>query len=118
MVGAQHAERIKVLMHGRDKALGQLADGLVVVDRTLDDLVVDVGDVADISQRIAARTQPARHHIEDQHHAGMTDVAVVINRDAADIHAHTARIDRLESFLAAGKRVMDAEHVGRRGADG
>ena len=59
MVGAQHAERIEVLVHGRDEALGQLADGLFVVDRTLDDLVVDVSDVAHIGEHITARSQPA-----------------------------------------------------------
>ncbi len=59
--------------------------------RATDDLVVDVGDVADIGDVVAAVAQPALHQVEGHQHAAVADVAVVVNGDAADIHAHPRR---------------------------
>ena len=41
-------------MHGFDHARGERFDRLVIVCRALDDLVVDIGDVAHVGQAIAA----------------------------------------------------------------
>jgi hypothetical protein len=59
-----------------------------------DDLVVDVGDVAHIGHAQAAGLEPALHHIKRHHHARMADVAQVVHRHAADIHAYMAGLDR------------------------
>ena len=39
-----------VLVHRRDEALGERTDGLAVLGRAADDLVVDVGDVAHVGE--------------------------------------------------------------------
>ena len=58
----------------------------------MQDLVVNVGDVAHIADAIAAAFEPALHHVEGHHHARMAYVAKVVNRHAADIHADMARL--------------------------
>jgi hypothetical protein len=58
MVRRQHAQGEAVLVHGVDEALGQGGERLAVLGGALDDLVVDVGDVADVGDcRPDARSQ-------------------------------------------------------------
>ena len=54
VVGTLDAQRIGVAVHLLDHARGQRADGFTVLHRAPDDLVVDVGDVADIRDAQAA----------------------------------------------------------------
>src|SRR6185295_17522445 len=81
-----------------------------VLRRALDDLVVYVGDVAHIGDAVAARPQPAPDQVERHHHAAVPDVAVVVDRHAANVHAHLSRTDRHEVLLVPGERVVNAEH--------
>ena len=78
--------------------------------RARDDFVVDVGDVAHISERITALAQPAGNHVEHNHHSGMAQVAIVVNSHAANVHTHVFRIDGGEGFFLSGKGVVDGGH--------
>ncbi len=100
-----------VLVHGLDHARGQCVERLTVFPRPVDDLVVDIGDVAHIGQFITTETQPARHQIERNHAAAMAQVAVVVHGHPADVHAYLVAIQRLENFFALGERVVDRKHV-------
>ena len=99
LVGNHHIQGGKILVHGLDETLSQGIERLAVRQGAIDDLVVYVGDVARVIHLVAAKTQIARHHVEHQNHAGVTDMAVVVHSDAADIHARPAGFDRLEFFL-------------------
>jgi hypothetical protein len=70
----------------------------------------------------SAGQQPAVDDVERHHHARMADVAQVVDRDAADVHAHMARLDRPKLFQTAGESVVDAQGHGtgdgRRQGDG
>jgi hypothetical protein len=66
-------------------------DRLAVLRRALDDLVVDVGDVAHVGDAIAAHPQPAPHHVENHEHAPVAEVTVVVDRHPADVHARFAQ---------------------------
>jgi hypothetical protein len=114
-VRALDAECGLVFLHGGDEAGSQAADGLAVLHRTTDDLVVDVGDVAHIGDLIATCAQPALHHIEGHQHAGMTDVAVVIHRHATHIQPHLARVQGFEGFFASGEGVVELQCRGHGG---
>jgi hypothetical protein len=107
--GPRDAERIEVGVHRPGHLLGELADGHAALERAADDLVVDVGDVADVGDLVAQRLQPAVDDVEGQLRARVAHVAQVVDRDAADVHAHMARLDRLEFFCLAGQRVVDAQ---------
>ena len=102
----------RILVHEADEARGQVEDALAVLGRALDDLVVDVGDVAHVGDREAARTQPAAHDVEHDHDARVPDVAVVVDGHAAHVHAHLARLDGYEILLLARERVVDLQHAG------
>ncbi len=108
-VGALHAERVGIFVHGGDEAVGERADGLAVLDRALDDLVVDVGDVAHVGHVIPRRAQPALHHVEHHHHPRMPDVTVVVHRHPAHVHAHAAGLDGDERLFLTRERVVDLE---------
>jgi hypothetical protein len=107
--GALDTQRIRILVQRIDHAIGQAADGLAVFHRTPDDLVVDVGDVAHIGHLVAAGAQPALHHVESHHGARMAQVAEVIDRHAADVHAHMARLERRKRFQCTRQRVVDTQ---------
>ena len=110
LVGPQHAELVRVLVHGGDEAAGERIDGFLVFIRALDDLVVDVGNVADVRDRQSARAQVAHHHVEHHQHARMPEVAVVVHGHAAHVHAHLAGLDRRERFLFPAQGVVDMQH--------
>ena len=65
----------------------------------VDDLVVDVGDVADVVDLEAARAQMARHQIEGDEGAAVADVDEVVDRRAADVEADLAGHERRESIF-------------------
>ena len=73
-------------MHGIDKTLRQGRNRLPILNRPINDLVIDIGNVANIDHLVAAGTQPPRHHIKHNHHAGVANVAKIIYRHAADVH--------------------------------
>ncbi len=103
------AQPADVLVHGGDHLVGQLADGDAALDRAADDLVVDVGDVAHVGHAQTAAPEPALHHVEGHHHPGMADVAQVVDRHAAHVHAHMAGLDRGKVFQCTRQRVVDAQ---------
>ena len=67
------------------------------------DLVVDVGDVADIAHVVRAieLAQQPVEHVEDDHRPRIADMGEVVDRRAADIHAHELR-DRAARRLPCG----------------
>ena len=121
VIGPGYAQGVGVLMQGGDHAFGQGTDGLAVVQRALDDLVVDVGDVAHIGHAQTAGLEPALHHVEGDHGARMAQVAEVVDRHAADVHAGMAGFERGKGLQRTRQRVVDAKahgSVGNRCAGG
>jgi hypothetical protein len=90
------AQRCGIFVHEGDEVLAQLGDALLVLERPLDDLVIDVGDVADIGHAQPTGAQPALHDVKDDQDAGMAQMAVVVNGHAADVHASFAGVYRHE----------------------
>ena len=111
LVRRQHREARLVLVHRLDHALGERGDALAVLVGPAQDLVVDIGDVAHIGDIKAAMAQVASDDVEGHHHPGMAQVAVVVDGHAAHVHAHPARLEGREGFLAASQRVVDLQRV-------
>ena len=103
----QHTQRVGIFVHRGDEARRERVNGLIVFRRALDDLVVDVGDVAYIVDIVTACLEPAIHHIEHYQHARMAEVAIVVHRHAAHVHAGLARSDGHEFLLVTRQRVVD-----------
>ena len=106
-IGALHAQRVGIFVHGGDEAGGELLDGFAVFVGAGDDFVVYVGDIAHIGERVAVLAQPAGNHVKHHQHAGVPEVAVVIHGHAAHIHAHVLRVERGEGFFLAGEGVVN-----------
>ncbi|MNT20737.1 hypothetical protein D3C72_1560520 [compost metagenome] len=94
MRGALDAQRVRILVQRVDHAISQAADGFAILDRALDDLVLNIGDIAHIGHLVASRTQPALHYIKRNHRARMPQMPQVIHGHSADIHADMARLHR------------------------
>lgn len=78
---------------------------------TLDDLIVDIGEVLGERDLVTARDEPAANHIEADERAGVADVDVVVDRGAAHVHADLAGLDGLELFLFMGSAVVDTHSL-------
>src|SRR5581483_11663610 len=107
-LGTGEPERLAVLVHGPDEALGHRLDRLIALGRALDALVIDVGDVANESDPIATMTQIAAHEVEHREHSRMTDVQIVVHGHATDIHPHVPGRDRLQQLLLTRHRIVNA----------
>ena len=115
VVGTGNAERIKVLVHLNNHALGQRLDGFAIFDCSGNDLVVNVSNVAHKSHRITTAAQPALDKVKRHIGSGVTDVTQVIHRHAAHIHAHVAGVQRRKFFHASTQRVVNANAHGLQG---
>ncbi len=110
-IGRQRAERGHVLVVLRGRATGQLLDRLAIVAGGIDDLVVDIGDVAHIThmfRAVGVAQQPVKL-VEHDRGATVADMGEIVDGRAADIHPHALGIERLEGLLAAGQRVVEDE---------
>ena len=111
MVRLLDAERRRVLIHGPNEARGQRVDWLVILGGAPDDLVVDIGDVSHIRDAVAARAQPAAHHVERDQEAGVPKMQVVVDGHAAHVHADLAWHERDERLFRPAQRIEDLQGV-------
>jgi hypothetical protein len=107
----EHAERRDVGVELRERALGDVADRHAALGRAGVDLVVDVGDVADVGDVLGPVEVPQQpeQQIEDDDRAGVADMGVIVDRRAADIHPHVRRVDRDESPPSSASACCRAE---------
>ena len=100
-----------VRMELRRGLFGKLPDGDALLRRAGVDLVVNVGDVANVFHMIRpveVAEQPEQH-VEHDERARIADMREVVNGRAADIHAHALGIERLENFLLPGPGIVKLE---------
>ncbi len=81
------------------------------VRRLGEDLVVDVGDVADQQHVVPVGFEPAAQHIEVQHRAHVPDVRHALHRRAADVDRRRGGPQRRELPQASGRSVEQAHAV-------
>ena len=96
-----------ILMHRGNKALGQRVTAFAIFTGSLDDLVIDIGDIAHILNLVTTCTQVTSYHIECHQHSRMSQVTVVIDRHTADIHTNLARLNRDKTLFLARQGVID-----------
>ena len=66
-----NAQGVRVFVQGRNHAVGQAANRLAVLNRTLDDLVFNVRHVAHIGHAVVTGAQPTLHDIKGHHGSRM-----------------------------------------------
>ena len=100
-IGHRQSERCKILVHVADESLGQLADGFAVFGGAPDDLVLDIGDVANVRDIQPDHAHPALRHVHRHEQACVPQVAVVVHGHPAHVQADAAGHDRLQGLLAS-----------------
>ena len=118
MVGVQQPDRSKVGVHRGGHLFRELADGHAALHRALDDLVVDVGDVAHVDHIETGGAQPAVDDVKCHVHAQVPHVAHVVDGDAAHVHPHLAGHQRLKIFDGSAEGVVDAQGHGKTATRG
>jgi hypothetical protein len=79
--------------------------------RFVDQLVVDVGDVHDPRYVVARIDEVPLDRVEDHRPDHVANVARLIDRRPAEVHADLAGPDRLKSFFRASERAVNAERI-------
>ena len=108
----QAAERVHVSFEILVGLVRQLANWNVALGRARIDLVVNVGDVAHVSDAALTRIempQQAEKHIEHDDRPCVADMGEVVDRRSAHIHAQARGIERGEHPLLARQRVVEPE---------
>ena len=111
----QAAQRVVRPGEGALVAHGQLPVRDVLVAGVVDDLVVDVGDVADEGDDVAAVLEPAAQHVEGEPGADVPDVRRGLDGGAAQVDADPAGDERHEVAHRPGGGVVQAKGHGRKG---
>ena len=89
------------------KLAGDLLHRGALLLALFDELVINIGDVGDIVDLVAAVFQIAAQRIKDDHRARVADVDIVVNRRAADIDAVLALLLGDKFLFLAGHGVED-----------
>ena len=74
--------------------------------------MTDIGDVADIPHLVSEPTEVTIEDIEGYGGTGVAEMAVAVDRRAADIHSDPTLMDGTEEFLASRKGIVNQEVVG------
>ena len=94
------AELVRQRLHRRAQRLG-----------AVDELVVDVGEVRDVTHAVAAIVEVANERIKDDSRDCVADVAIGIGRDAAHVELHLVRW-RWQFDVLARKGIAKADGHG------
>ena len=86
---------------------GHLGSRATLLVGSIDNLVINVGQILGKRHFITACNEPAANNVKADKRASVADVDIVIHRGAAHIHAHLARLDRLEFCLFMGLGAVD-----------
>ena len=86
-----------------------LADGNPCRAGVADDLVVHVGNVHHVAHGHAAQAQKAPQNVDLQKSAEVADVAVVVDRRPAGVHAQCLAVGGLERIQLSREGVEKAE---------
>jgi len=107
----QAAESRHILLEILVSLVSNFADRNPALGGARIDLVVDVGDVADIGDMFLAvdMTQQAKQHVEYDDGARIADMGKVVDGRSAHIHAYASGIDRRECPLLACQRIVEPE---------
>src|SRR4029450_5912391 len=83
-----------------------------VVAGHVDDLVVDVGVVADVQDLVAGGGQVAGEHVEHDHVAQVADGGPAVDGDPAQVDPNPAPVAGHERLLAPGEGVVELQDHG------
>ena len=101
-----HGEFLQETEVLRRVALGDCRPVLTALNRTIDDLVIDVGDIDHEPHLMPACHEPACHGVKHDGPHQVPHVAIVVDRRATDVHADLAGLQGIQGPLGAGDGVV------------
>ena len=104
-----HAQRFQILEKRVDILFGVFADRDPRLHRVADDLVVHVGNVHHVAHGDAGQAQKAPQNIDLQKRAEVANVAVIVDRRPARVHAQRLAVGRLERIQLSREGIKQAE---------
>mmetsp|Transcript_26884 Transcript_26884/g.48654 ORF Transcript_26884/g.48654 Transcript_26884/m.48654 type:complete len:376 (+) Transcript_26884:1851-2978(+) len=118
VIGPHRPQRVHIRMIPGDGLIGALGDqvfkasrsaGLLTLQRGGVDLVIHIGEIADIGHVIVTigMAQQTVQHIKHQHGPRVAQMRPIVNCGATQIHPHIVRVDRHKRFFAAVKAVVE-----------
>ena len=120
--GPSNSEPLHIVVIRLDVGRRDLVTTDPLLIRSLDDFVINIGEVLGKFHGKAGVFQIPPQHIKDQRAPGMSDMTIVVDGHSAHVHADLAWDHRLERFLTSGQCIIDAQHVAsllhRRAAPG
>ena len=99
-VGRLTTQKLFILMHSCDEAVGQLGNGLTVIVGSLNNFIVNIRNISYIINLIANGSKPAYNDIKAHHDSCMTHMAVVINCHTTHINPNLPCMNRFKWALA------------------
>ena len=105
LLGMLDIQRVGILQKRLPILLGVFLHRNAVARRIANDLVIHVGDVHDVLQLIAALLQEPSQRVDHDERAEIADVAVVVNRRPASVHADQVVFQRMKLFDLRGQRI-------------
>src|SRR5207253_8360980 len=97
-----HTQPSHIAMVGINVTAGDRLPGHSLLLRALDNLVIDVCKVFNKRYLEIQMLQIATDDIKDDCAARMSQMTLIVDRDAANVHPHPAGLERRKKLLAAG----------------
>ncbi len=110
VVGAEDVEAVEGTAKGALELGDQRGLGGAVIAGASDDLVLDVGDVADVVHGEAAPCEVAPDRVERDLLAAVAQVRHLVGSRAADVHRHASFDARHEVDLRSSRSVVEPQH--------
>ena len=104
-----HPANIQAIHHFEirlDIPVGQFIPGNSRFRRSVDNLVIHIRKVLDMSHRQALPFKIAVNDVPDDKRAGIADMRMIIGRHAADVNLDLSRFRRRKQFFFLGQRVI------------
>src|SRR5215467_9254240 len=105
------AEFIHIFIVGVDKLGGNCLPGHSQFIGPLDNFVIDICEILYEVDGVPGIFQISPDDVEHERAAGMTQMAIVVDRYSTHVHAHSLRSQRMKWFLLAGQRIVDRYHL-------
>ncbi len=103
------AQIVAIAKKGLGYGLRDLADAFALLLSTLDDLVVNVGEVHHLLHLPAAQTKSAPQQVLEQKSSEVSKVRRVVDCRSAGVQAHRFTVAGCKRLDAARKSIVEAE---------
>ena len=111
-IGPKDVQSVHVLIVSIDVLLHESLPVPIKLVGTMDDFVINVGEVLDIVDIVAAGFKPPMNQVKSEVATGVSEVTAIVHGHAAHVHGHLPRFKRGEVHLLSPTRVVQTNGHG------